>query len=83
MKKLLSYMFTLFVLAAILISLSYCTSNNKKPVIDEFNSVDRPAEIHPDYTDTVIPPNVAPLNFRIREKGAGRKYRYLQPKTIY
>jgi len=69
MKKLLSYMFTLFVLAAILISLSYCTSNNKKPVIDEFNSVDRPAEIHPDYTDTVIPPNVAPLNFRIREKG--------------
>ncbi len=32
-------------------------------------AVDRPPRIRPDYTDTVIPPNVAPLNFRIQEPG--------------
>ncbi|MCD6392604.1 MAG: PD40 domain-containing protein, partial [Planctomycetes bacterium] len=30
--------------------------------------VSRRAPVHPDYTDTVIPPNIAPLNFRIDEK---------------
>jgi hypothetical protein len=29
----------------------------------------RPPRIHPDYCDLVIPPNIAPLNFRIEEPG--------------
>jgi hypothetical protein len=29
----------------------------------------RPPRIDPDYTDVVIPPNLAPLNFRVREPG--------------
>lgn len=29
----------------------------------------RPPRIHPDYRDLVIPPNIAPLNFRIEESG--------------
>ncbi len=32
-------------------------------------SVSRPVGIYPDYTDTVVPPNIAPLNFRIAEPG--------------
>ncbi len=32
-------------------------------------AVPRPPHLHPDYTDTVIPPNVAPLNFVIEEPG--------------
>ncbi len=33
----------------------------------ETTTTDRPARIKPDYTDTVIPPNIAPLNFVITE----------------
>jgi hypothetical protein len=33
----------------------------------------RPPRLAPDYTDTVIPPNIAPLNFRVEE--AGERYR--------
>ncbi|RPH93389.1 MAG: hypothetical protein EHM72_16385 [Calditrichaeota bacterium] len=34
-----------------------------------FTPVNRAAVISPDYTDLVIPPNIAPLNFIIREEG--------------
>jgi len=39
---------------------------------EEYVAVGRPARIYPDYQDTVIPPNIAPLNVRIEEQG----YRY-------
>ena len=38
-------------------------------VIEEYNFVGRPARIRPDYTDTIIPPNIAPLNFMVQEEG--------------
>ncbi len=69
MKNRLFYLFTLIVLCALLIGLWYYLSSNRNIVIEEYNSIDRPAGIHPDYTDTVIPPNIAPLNFLVREKG--------------
>ena len=31
----------------------------------------RPAEISPDYSGMIIPPNIAPLNFVVREAGSG------------
>lgn len=37
--------------------------------VDRFVSVDRPARIFPDCDGAVIPPNIAPLNFEIREPG--------------
>jgi len=40
-----------------------------KPGID-FASIDREAMIHPFYQGTVIPYNIAPLNFMIREEGS-------------
>ncbi len=71
MKNRLFYLFTLIVLCALLTGLWYYLSSNRNIVIEEYNSLDRPAGIHPDYTDTVIPPNIAPLNFLVREKGTG------------
>ncbi len=32
-------------------------------------AVDAPPVLFPDYTDIVVPPNIAPLHFRIQEKG--------------
>ncbi|MBN1516496.1 PD40 domain-containing protein [Candidatus Sumerlaeota bacterium] len=40
-----------------------------KPDIKEHASIDHPAKIHPDYSGTVIPPNIAPLNFIVDEEG--------------
>ena len=37
--------------------------------IDKYDAIDRPARIYPDYSSTVIPPKIAPLNFTVQEKG--------------
>ena len=37
--------------------------------IRQFDRVDREARIFPDYSGAAIPPNIAPLNFLIREPG--------------
>ena len=39
--------------------------------VDKYIAVDRPAKIYPDYSSTVIPPNIAPLNFLVQETGSG------------
>lgn len=61
----------LIVLAVVaLVTASLCLVGFRSPAaIDEAAAVGRPAKMHPDYSDTVIPPNVAPLNFRIEEGG--------------
>ena len=38
--------------------------------IDQYTLIDRPAKIQPDYCETVIPPNIAPLNFFVEESGS-------------
>jgi hypothetical protein len=38
--------------------------------IDQYNLIDRPANIYPDYCEVVIPPNIAPLNFLVKERGS-------------
>jgi len=40
-----------------------------KVTIDRYISIDRPAEITPDYSGMMIPPNIAPLNFLVQEDG--------------
>jgi hypothetical protein len=37
--------------------------------IDKYASTGRSPGIYPDYSSTVIPPNIAPLNFMVQEKG--------------
>ena len=38
--------------------------------IDKYSDIDRPARIYPDYSSTVVPPNIAPLNFMVQENGS-------------
>ncbi|MBL7153173.1 MAG: PD40 domain-containing protein [Phycisphaerae bacterium] len=45
--------------------------NEREPApTGRFDSVGRAAKIHPDYSGTVIPANIAPLNFSIEESGS-------------
>ena len=44
--------------------------NDAEAPIQKYDPVDRHPGIHPDYFDTVIPPNIAPLNFLVREEGS-------------
>ncbi len=37
--------------------------------LEAMSAVARPPRIEPDYAGTVIPPNIAPLNFRVEEPG--------------
>lgn len=52
-------------LAAVLITASY----PGVPDVSSARGVDASPRIDPDYTSVVIPPNIAPLNFRIKESG--------------
>jgi len=68
MKRLYKYLSAgtlVLVAAGIFLSISI----NQKPEINEYTSVDHLPRISPDYCKTVIPPNIAPLNFMIHEKG--------------
>ena len=42
----------------------------RKVPIERYRSIARPPAIRPDYSNTVIPSNIAPLNFLIQEKAA-------------
>jgi len=46
----------------------HCARNSPKS-IEKFVEVTTEPRISPDYTDIVIPANIAPINFRILEKG--------------
>ena len=61
---------TAAVLSAVLIAwvvLTVCFS--RTPDVTAATSLEREPSIDPDYTSLVIPPNIAPLNFRIIEDG--------------
>jgi hypothetical protein len=55
--------------ALLLIVFFFLVIPSKNPVISDFSPVNRPPQIYPDYTGLVIPPNIAPLNFFVNEKG--------------
>ena len=42
---------------------------NNTTIPDEWTEADRLPQIFPDYTDVTIPPNIAPLNFMMKEPG--------------
>ncbi len=54
-----------YVLLLIAIALYACHSKVENPEM-----VNRQPQIYPDYTGLVIPPNIAPLNFKISEPGS-------------
>jgi hypothetical protein len=46
---------------------------------NEAGAAGRPPQLHPDWSDAVIPPNIAPLNFQVREKGSRYRVRIAAP----
>ena len=57
--------------AAVFLLAAGCFGAREKSAgIENYESVQRTARIDPDYAGTVIPPNIAPLNFSVQEPGA-------------
>jgi hypothetical protein len=69
MMKRYYYLFWLCAIVISLAALSYFFLHPSIPIIDEYISVNKMPVIRPDYTDIVIPPNIAPLNFVVKEQG--------------
>jgi hypothetical protein len=65
-KQSLSLLITLAVLA---VAGLYCKAGFGSFDIEKFKVMSRPAAIDPDYTDIVLPPNISPLDFSIKETG--------------
>ncbi|UCC23490.1 MAG: hypothetical protein JSW23_05415, partial [Planctomycetota bacterium] len=70
MKSHRRFLFGILTLGALLSAALLYKSIAGIVVIATYNPVGRPPKIHPDYTNTVIPPNIAPLNFMVREAAA-------------
>ena len=65
MRKTANYC-SVIVIALILLCVS-CNKNYSTPI--DFTKTSEKVHIYPDYTNIVIPCNIAPLNFMVREKG--------------
>ena len=60
----------ILIVIAIAVSLGACVAwRRQRPDVDDALAVPRPPQIRPDYSDIVVPPNIAPLNFSVREQG--------------
>jgi len=70
MKNHRRFLFGILVLGALLSAALLYKSFAGIVVIATYSPVPRPPKIHPDYTNTVIPPNIAPLNFQVAEAGS-------------
>jgi Tol biopolymer transport system component len=46
-----------------------CTGCSKPEKRADVQSLGKPASLHPDYSGIVVPPNIAPLNFFIKDTG--------------
>jgi hypothetical protein len=65
-----NFIYALITCALIIFVLLYVFRDNEVS-ITQYSSIDRPAKVQPDYAGSVIPPNIAPLNFIIQQEGAG------------
>jgi hypothetical protein len=52
-----------------IVVLPFWTVSCSPKAVEKYSEVGREPNLSPDYSGTVIPPNIAPLNFRIRETG--------------
>jgi len=53
----------------IVILIFLCLQNCSGLIPGDYTEIDRLPKIEPDYASIVIPPNIAPLNFKIKEEG--------------
>jgi hypothetical protein len=56
---------------ALIIFVLLCVFRSNEVSITQYNVINQPAKIRPDYAGTIIPPNIAPLNFFIQQDGSG------------
>ncbi len=70
MKNHRRFLFGILVLGALLSAALLYKSLVGIVAIATYSPVPRPPKIHPDYTNSVIPPNIAPLNFQVAEAGS-------------
>ena len=63
--------FYVFIACALVIFTLLYVLHGSEASITQYNAVNQPAKIRPDYTGAVIPPNIAPLNFIIQHEGVG------------
>jgi hypothetical protein len=68
MKKLYSYIILTCAIAAGAVVL-WLTLNKGAEAVEDYRIISRVPGIRPDYAGTVIPPNIAPLNFMVLEPG--------------
>ena len=57
----------ILVVAAVAVTIYAARSPARLP--EQFTDVARPPAMFPDYTDCIVPPNLAPLNFLVEESG--------------
>ncbi len=62
--------YSIAILALLAVS-QLCSCRSRKVNIAEYSSIDQPARIQPDFSDSTVPPNIAPLNFIIQHDGSG------------
>jgi hypothetical protein len=72
MSKYGRYLFVLVVAASglVLVCVLCFGAAGRAGAVDQAVALGRTARIHPDWADAVIPPNIAPLNFLVRESGS-------------
>jgi len=70
-----------------LLILLLCIASCSPRAIDKYTEAGADPNLSPDYRDAVIPPNIAPLNFRILQEGAAYSVTFRaeqgQPITVF
>ncbi|MBN1482466.1 PD40 domain-containing protein [candidate division KSB1 bacterium] len=66
MRRMNKYIILVLFCAA---AIKTCTTDVKRPNPEDCYAVSRQPVIEPDYADIVLPPNIAPMNFVIKEQG--------------
>ncbi len=68
-KRLLIGLFAIFLVSGIFVCDVFVCKSEAWESIEQFEQINREARIFPDYSGTTVPPNIAPLNFLIKEPG--------------
>ncbi len=69
MKTLYKSIFIFVIILLSAVSVVFHCGNNDTAVIENYTEAERLPVLKPDYTKIIIPPNIAPLNFLIKEPG--------------
>ena len=68
-RSIITYLICALVVIAVTVAL-YCVYRDDYEAIKDYDKAGRSPRISPDYTSVVIPPNIAPLNFTVKQKGS-------------